>query len=164
MDGTYPRKPSLHMHHILSRSARTTSSLTPWLARLQFSVEPLLTHYRNSGPRGGCWTDLVPTRRPTRELSHPSRLVRGSYAVSQSCITHIQLAGPHACIAKNLAYQEMRYVLARLLLCYNMTLPEGFDVAGYRNGILNMRTTVLTHKLLVKVERRPGIDLDNPMV
>ncbi|KAI0706338.1 cytochrome P450 [Earliella scabrosa] len=72
--------------------------------------------------------------------------------------------GPHACIAKNLAYQEMRYVLARLLLCYNMTLPEGFDVAGYRNGILNMRTTVLTHKLLVKVERRPGIDLDNPMV
>ncbi|KAI0648784.1 cytochrome P450 [Trametes meyenii] len=68
--------------------------------------------------------------------------------------------GPHACIARNLAFQEMRYVLSRLVLAYDMALPKGFDTKAFRAGILNMRTTILEKKLTVRVERRPGVDLD----
>ncbi len=69
-------------------------------------------------------------------------------------------AGPHARTAKNLTYQEMRMMLARLLLAYNMSLLKYFDAQAYRDGILNCRTTILTHRLFVKVKRREGIDLD----
>ncbi|TFK91279.1 cytochrome P450 [Polyporus arcularius HHB13444] len=68
--------------------------------------------------------------------------------------------GPHACVAKNFAYQEMRFVLARLILAYDMELPKDFDIQGFRDGILNMRTTLLEKKLFVRVTRRPGVDLD----
>lgn len=51
-------------------------------------------------------------------------------------------------------------MLARLLLAYSMSLPKYFDAQAYRDGILNCRTTILTHRLFVKVERREGIDLD----
>lgn len=70
------------------------------------------------------------------------------------------LIGPHACVAKNFAYQEMRFVLARLILAYDMALPKDFDIQGFRDGILNMRTTLLEKKLFVRVARRPGVDLD----
>ncbi|KAI0788191.1 cytochrome P450 [Fomes fomentarius] len=68
--------------------------------------------------------------------------------------------GPHACVAKNFAYQAMRLVLARLIVAYDMSLPKGFDIKGFHDGILNMRTTILEKKLYVCVERRPGVDLD----
>lgn len=70
------------------------------------------------------------------------------------------ILGPHACVAKNFAFQEMRFVLARLILAYDMALPKGFDVKAFRDGILNMRTTLLEKKLYVHVARRDGIDLD----
>lgn len=54
----------------------------------------------------------------------------------------------------------MRLVLARLIVAYEMSLPEGFDIKGFRDGILNMRTTILEKKLYVCVGRRPGVDLD----
>ncbi|TFK91285.1 cytochrome P450 [Polyporus arcularius HHB13444] len=68
--------------------------------------------------------------------------------------------GPHACVARNFAYQEMRFVLARLILAYDMKLPAEFDIQGFRDGILNMRTTLLEKKLVVRVTRRSGVDLD----
>ena len=68
--------------------------------------------------------------------------------------------GPHWCIGQALAYQEMRLVLARLLLAFDFELPKSFDVAGFRSGILNMRTMFLEKRLHVKVTRRPGVDLD----
>lgn len=64
------------------------------------------------------------------------------------------LQGPHMCIAKAFAYQQMRHVLARLVLNYDMQLPKGFDTRAYRDGILNMRTTILKHPLDVTVKRR----------
>lgn len=66
------------------------------------------------------------------------------------------LLGPHACIAKAFAYQEMRYVLARLVLCVDIKPVDGFNVAGFRNGVTNMRTTILEEPLMVNVKRRPG--------
>ncbi|KAL0947701.1 hypothetical protein HGRIS_013787 [Hohenbuehelia grisea] len=66
-------------------------------------------------------------------------------------------SGPHVCIAKPFAYQEMRHVIARLVLAYDMELPGYFDAKRYRDGILNMRTTILQHRLPVVVRRRPGL-------
>ena len=59
-----------------------------------------------------------------------------------------------------LAYHQMRLALARLLLAFDFDLQEGFDVAGFRAGILNMRTMFLEKELCVRVTRRPGVDLD----
>ena len=54
----------------------------------------------------------------------------------------------------------MRFALARLLLAFDFELRDGFDVAGFREGILNMRTMILEKEVYVKVTRRPGVDLD----
>ncbi|PIL32218.1 cytochrome P450 [Ganoderma sinense ZZ0214-1] len=68
--------------------------------------------------------------------------------------------GAHSCIGKVLAYHQMRLALARLLLAFDFELQKGFDVAGFRSGILNMRTMFLEKELYVRVTRRPGVDLD----
>lgn len=69
-------------------------------------------------------------------------------------------SGPYVCVAKVFAYQEMRYVLARLILAYDMHCPPNFDTEGFRMGILNMRTTILEKTLWVHVERRPGVNIE----
>jgi hypothetical protein len=56
----------------------------------------------------------------------------------------------------------MRYAMARLALAYNLKLAQNFDVKKYRDGILNMRTTILKERLLVHATLRerasyPGI-------
>ncbi|KDR66920.1 hypothetical protein GALMADRAFT_106087 [Galerina marginata CBS 339.88] len=71
--------------------------------------------------------------------------------------------GPHACIARSLAYQEMRYAMARIALAYDMMLGPNFDVKQYRNGILNMRTTILEHPLMVTARKRKGARLPKPL-
>ena len=65
--------------------------------------------------------------------------------------------GPYVCIAKSFALQEMRLVIARLVLKLDMSFPPNFDVAGFRNGIVNMRTTVFEQPLLVKPTKRSKI-------
>ncbi|KAF8526942.1 cytochrome P450 [Hysterangium stoloniferum] len=69
-------------------------------------------------------------------------------------------SGPHVCIAKSFAYQEMRYVMARLVLAFDMSLPSSFDVDAFRDGIQNMRTTILQRPLVVKVSRRSKVTID----
>ena len=61
------------------------------------------------------------------------------------------------CIAKAFALQEMRYVLSRIVLAFDITPADGFDAQAFRDGILNMRTTVLEKDLHVKVKRRPDL-------
>ncbi|KAI0353754.1 cytochrome P450 [Trametes cingulata] len=68
--------------------------------------------------------------------------------------------GPHYCIGKNLAYHQMRFALARILLAFDIEFEEDFDVPGFRAGILNMRTMFLARELRVKVTRRPGVCFD----
>ena len=76
----------------------------------------------------------------------------------KACAEH--KTGPHACIAKAFAYQEMRYVLARLVLTMDIAPIPSFDAQAFRDGILNMRTTVLEKHLMVRVRRRPGVKID----
>ncbi|CCM06429.1 uncharacterized protein FIBRA_08690 [Fibroporia radiculosa] len=68
-------------------------------------------------------------------------------------------SGPHICVAKAFAYQEMRLVVARLVLNYAIKFAKGFDIEAYREGILNMRTTILKRPLLVKATRRSTANL-----
>ena len=75
-------------------------------------------------------------------------------------VSDVLFAGAHSCIGKVLAYHQMRLALARLLLAFDFELQKGFDVAGFRSGILNMRTMFLEKELYIRVTRRPGVDLD----
>ncbi|KAF8529305.1 cytochrome P450 [Hysterangium stoloniferum] len=68
--------------------------------------------------------------------------------------------GPHACVARNFAYQQLRFVVARLVLTVDMKLPPSFDVQAFRDGILNMRTTILDKPLMVQAALRSKIKLD----
>ncbi|KAI1783613.1 cytochrome P450 [Ganoderma leucocontextum] len=68
--------------------------------------------------------------------------------------------GRHACIGRGFAYHQMRLVLARLLLAFDLELPGDFDDIAFRSGVVNIRTTFLDQRLYVKVTRRPGVDLD----
>ena len=71
-------------------------------------------------------------------------------------------AGQHACIGKTLAYHTMRYIIARLVLAYDMEFQPGFDVQAFRDGFLNIRTALFEKPLFMKLIRRPGVDL-NPV-
>lgn len=93
-----------------------------------------------------------PDRWLPRGLGEASRCEKAALASFSS--------GPYMCVAKSFAYQEMRYVLARLVLAYEMRLPPNFDTEGFRRGILNMRTTMLENALWVHVERRPGVNIE----
>ncbi len=53
----------------------------------------------------------------------------------------------------------MQYVIARLVLSFDMAFPESFDKEAFCNGILHKRTLILKKPLLVKVTRRPGADI-----
>jgi hypothetical protein len=48
----------------------------------------------------------------------------------------------------------MRYAMARLVLAYDLKLAPNFDAKKYRDGILNMRTTILKERLLVHATLR----------
>ncbi|KAI0809176.1 cytochrome P450 [Irpex lacteus] len=63
-------------------------------------------------------------------------------------------SGPYVCVAKNFAMQEMRHVLARLVLQFDMELPKGFNKEAWVRGMKNMRTTIFDEPLLVKAVRR----------
>ncbi len=65
--------------------------------------------------------------------------------------------GEYACIGKMLAYQEMRHTLSRLVLMYDFAFPEGFDVAGFPQGMQYTRSTYFEIPLRLKVTRRPGV-------
>ncbi|KAF7297941.1 Protein-S-isoprenylcysteine O-methyltransferase [Mycena chlorophos] len=65
--------------------------------------------------------------------------------------------GAYMCVAKSFAYQELRFMLARLVLAFEFEMAPGFDAVRFRDGILNMRTTFLKHPLMVRARRRPGI-------
>ncbi|KAF8590792.1 cytochrome P450 [Ramaria rubella] len=65
--------------------------------------------------------------------------------------------GPYGCVARSFAYQELRFVLTRIVLTLDMRLPESFDIKAFRDGILNMRTTVLERPLMVIATKRPGV-------
>ncbi|KAJ7102698.1 cytochrome P450 [Mycena epipterygia] len=62
--------------------------------------------------------------------------------------------GPYGCLGKALALQELRLVVARLLLDFHIELVNAFDVEAYAKGVRNIRTTFFPGPLLVKLDSR----------
>jgi uncharacterized protein (UPF0262 family) len=55
----------------------------------------------------------------------------------------------------------MRHVLARVVAMMDIVPAENFDAKKFRNGLMNMRTTILETNLIAKVKRRNGISIDD---
>lgn len=70
----------------------------------------------------------------------------------------INNTGAHACVAKSFAYQELRFVIAKLVLSLDMWIPDFslgiFDVTSFEDGLLNMRTSSFKSPLTVGVKLR----------
>ena len=65
--------------------------------------------------------------------------------------------GPHVCIGKPLAMQEMRVCLAHLVTTFDMQLPFNKDDDGeFYRGLRNMRTSFFDKPLFVRAVRREG--------
>ncbi|KAI0341082.1 cytochrome P450 [Trametopsis cervina] len=75
------------------------------------------------------------------------------YVTNKSAMTPFS-SGPYVCVAKKFAVQEMRHVLARLVLTFDMTLPEELGSEKWLDGFKNYRTTIFEKPLLAKVTRR----------
>ncbi|KAF8515285.1 cytochrome P450 [Gautieria morchelliformis] len=95
------------------------------------------------------------------ERWYPGGLGPGS--ITEKSVLNPFSSGPYVCAAKNFAYHQIRHVIARLVLAFDMTLPPGFDVQGFRDNLLNTRTSILGRPLMVNVTRRPGLDLESFM-
>ena len=66
-------------------------------------------------------------------------------------------------MGKAMSHKEMRYVIARLAATMDIALVDGFDAKAFRDGLLNMRTPMFEKRLMVKVQRRKGVDIDELM-
>ena len=63
--------------------------------------------------------------------------------------------GPHVCIGKVLAMQEMRVCLAHIVTAFDLQLPNGVDDDGeFYRGLRNMRTTFFDRPLIVHANPR----------
>ena len=51
-------------------------------------------------------------------------------------------------------------MLARFVLTMDVEPVESFDAKAFREGILNMRTTILEKHLMVKIKRLPGVKIE----
>lgn len=63
-------------------------------------------------------------------------------------------------MGKALAYQQMRYVLARLVLAFDMEFRADFDVKTFREGILGMGTPHFETPLFMRFIPREGVELE----
>ncbi|KAL1949719.1 hypothetical protein VTO73DRAFT_8600 [Trametes versicolor] len=99
---------------------------------------------------------------PAPKNFHPERWLPdglGADTVTNKTLLASFSYGPHHCIGKVLAYHQMRFALARILLAFDIDFAPDFDIPGFYDGILNMRTMFLEKELRVRVRRRPGVDL-----
>ncbi|KAJ7650882.1 cytochrome P450 [Roridomyces roridus] len=67
--------------------------------------------------------------------------------------------GPHVCVAKAFAYQEMRYAIARLVLTFDFDLAPNFDCGKFEAGVSIIRTALFKEPLLVSARRRSDTEL-----
>lgn len=70
------------------------------------------------------------------------------------------MTGPYACTGKHLAYNEMRYTLARLVLAFDMEFSPTFDIPGFLDGLLAFRTSMFEKPLIMRFFRRSDVGFD----
>jgi cytochrome P450 len=60
-------------------------------------------------------------------------------------------AGPFGCIGRQLAYHELRVLLAKTFLRLRLDFNPGFDPRAFMDGVMNMRVTEFSVPLEVAV-------------
>ncbi|VDB83269.1 unnamed protein product [Peniophora sp. CBMAI 1063] len=91
--------------------------------------------------------------KPERWL--PGGLGPGSRACKAAIMTFSY--GPFGCLGKALAIQELKLLIAQLLLTYDFKFTPDFDPRAFEAGVRNLRTTLFDHPLKVQVARRAQI-------
>ncbi|OCH88354.1 cytochrome P450 [Obba rivulosa] len=95
---------------------------------------------------------------PDPEIFRPERWLPGGLGpnsrASKSAILSFSV-GPFSCLGKPLALQELRQVISKLLLTYDLKYAPSFDSAKFEEGTHNMRTTIFNYPLsVVAIPRR----------
>ncbi|KAJ7767962.1 cytochrome P450 [Mycena maculata] len=93
--------------------------------------------------------------RPERWL--PGGLGPGSI-LNKSVVTTFT-SGPHGCPGRGFAIQQMRHVIARLVLAFDLTLSPSLSPGMFLKGFRNIRSHMFDLPLIVKVVRRRGTSL-----
>jgi cytochrome P450 len=60
-------------------------------------------------------------------------------------------AGPFGCIGRQLAYHELRVLLAKTFLRLRLNFNTGFDPRAFMDGVMSMRVTEFSVSLEVAV-------------
>lgn len=68
--------------------------------------------------------------------------------------TERSTTGPFGCLGRNLAIQEIRIVVSKLLLTFDFQFASDFNLAMFWEGVTNMRTTFFAHPLRVSSTRK----------
>ena len=118
-----------------------------------FGLIPKLSNLKDGFP--AAWDLSLKYSRVARKLSHSvCRLDLLMLGLSQTCFLRLLLKGPYGCLGKQLAIQEIRVLISKLLLTYDLSLPSDFDKVKFAEGIQAWRSTVLKHPLRVVITPR----------
>ncbi|OCH88959.1 cytochrome P450, partial [Obba rivulosa] len=94
---------------------------------------------------------------PDPQIFRPERWLPGGLGpdsrASKNAILSFSM-GPFSCLGKPLAIQELRQVISKVLLTYDLKYAPEFDPVKFEEGIHNMRTTIFTYPLTVVATRR----------
>ncbi|KAJ7083592.1 cytochrome P450 [Mycena belliarum] len=90
--------------------------------------------------------------RPERWL--PGGLGPGSVLKKTALTTFT--AGPHACPGKNFAMVQMRHLIARLVLNFDLALCPHLSPEEFMKGFKNIRSNIFDEPLMVTVTERRG--------
>ncbi|KAJ7982992.1 cytochrome P450 [Mycena polygramma] len=96
---------------------------------------------------------------PDTESYRPERWLPGglgpSSRLNKSAITTFT-TGPHACPGKSFSIQQMRHLIARLVLSFDFTLAPGLSSEIFMKSFKNIRTTTFM-PLIVKAAARERV-------
>ncbi|KAA1466944.1 cytochrome P450 [Dentipellis sp. KUC8613] len=102
---------------------------------------------------------------PEPLVYRPERWLPGglgpSYVTNKAIVSPFS-SGPFVCVAKRFSLQEIRFVIARLVLTLDMRLPPSFDAEEFLRAVRHTRTTFFNKPLLVAVSRRVRVGDPGP--
>ncbi|KAL0954060.1 hypothetical protein HGRIS_005210 [Hohenbuehelia grisea] len=87
----------------------------------------------------------------------PERWLEGGLGPDSRCRRSAVMSfsfGTFSCLGKALAYQQLRLIVAHLVVHYDMKFASGFNEGLFIGGVSNMLTTILGRPLLVSVSSR----------
>ncbi|KAJ7148936.1 cytochrome P450 [Mycena crocata] len=91
--------------------------------------------------------------RPERWL--PGGLGPGSILNKAAVTTFI--TGPHVCPGKSFSHQQMRYLIAQLVLSFDLTLASGLKPEVFMEKFKNIRSNIFDEPLMVKAQKRGSL-------